>query len=282
MNTLRTLTLALLILPQASFAEQCTALAQKVRDLDYAKASELMATPTASFASLYDECDSGDTFLGKPLPDYHGIAMRCSSDPNRVERLVQFQDKTVVFEAKAGVDADGSPVSCGPEKSKTDQCETWFTFDPGQSKNYIDAEQVPFVVVPSASSLADKKNPLSNVSFMRASGVKKGDLAVAIYKDNCSFGVVGDAGPYFRLGEISLASQSDLGNPQCRGEEKPCTKLRGPGGSGIGIAKGVTYIIFPGSRPNPLTPENIVSVSSTGAKKALDEFVYANKKCECD
>lgn len=268
---------SLLFFAQLSFAEECGSVAKGIGNLDYTKSSELMAKTDTSFTSLYKECDSKDVFLGKALPAFMGIPMKCSTDKNHARRIVQFQDKTVVFEAKAAVDADGSPASCGVNKSKTDQCETWLTYDSGSAKKYIDAEQIPFVVIPSPSPLSDKKNPLSNVSFMRATGIKKGDLAVVIYQGNCSFGLVGDAGPYFRLGEISVASHADLKNPQCKGTETPCQKLVG-GGSGRGLPSGVTYIIFPDTRPKPLTSENILSVSSTAAKASLEQFIAGNSK----
>lgn len=277
MKSLRVITISLLVFTQWSFANECSSIAQRISNLNYGKSSEVMAKKDISFTSLYTECDSKDTFLGKALPAFKGSPMKCSTDKNNVKRIVQFQDKTVVFEAKAAVDADGSPASCGINKSKTDQCETWLTYDSGSGKKYIDAEQIPFVVIPTASPLSDKKDPFSNVSFMRATGVGKGDLAVVMYKGNCSFGVVGDAGPYFRLGETSVASHADLGNPQCQGIEKPCQKLVG-GGSGRGLTSGATYVIFPGTRPTPLTSENILSVSSAGAKASLQKFIADNSK----
>lgn len=265
----------LLFFSHYSFSEECSSIAKSLDALDYTKSSEVMATNTTSFTALFNECDSKNTFLGKALPSFKGIPMKCSTDKNNTKRVVQFQDKTVVFESKAAVDADGSPVSCSANRSKTDQCETWLTYDSGSARKYIDAEQVPFVVIPTPSPLSNKKDSNSNVSFMRSTGVAKGDLAVVIYKGNCSFGVVGDAGPYFRLGEISIASHADLKNPQCKGAEKPCKKLVG-GGSGRGLPSGVTYIIFPGTRPAQLTSENILSTSSAGAKASLEKFIAAN------
>jgi hypothetical protein len=236
-----------------------------------------MAKKDVSFSKLYKECDENNSFLGDPLPAFKNIPMKCSTDPNRVGRIVQFKDKTVLFEAKGAVDADGSPVSCGSNKSKTDQCETWLTYDKDSSTKYVNAEEVPFVVIPSGSPLKDKQDPQSNVSFMRATGIGKGDLAVAFHDGNCSYGVVGDAGPYFRLGELSIAAHEDLKNPQCKGTEKPCTKLIG-GGSGSGFASGVTYIVFPGTRPKPLTSDNVVKISAEKSKASLESFLVRNVK----
>ncbi|NOS75505.1 MAG: hypothetical protein HOP36_13445 [Methyloglobulus sp.] len=277
MREIRIIVLTLLFAPCISLAEECSAIEQKIKNLDYTKSSEVIAKGNTSFSSLYNECDNKNTFLGGLLPAFKGIPMKCTTDKNNVKRVVQFQDKTVLFEAKAAVDADGSPVSCGSNRSKTDQCETWLTYDSVSSKKYIDSEQVPFVVIPSASPIFDKKNSLSNVSFMRSTGIGKGDLAVAIYRGNCSFGIVGDLGPYFRLGEMSIASHSELKNPQCIDNEKPCKRLVA-GGGGRGIPSSVTYIIFPGTRPKPLTAENIIEVSAKDAKESIKKFITENSK----
>lgn len=249
-------------------AEECADLAQRVARLDLSKGAEVRANDQATFAGLYGECDTRNTFAGKPLPAFQGRPLKCSTDPNRVGSIVQFSDKTIVFKAKAAVDADGSPAACGSQKSATDQCQTWFTYEPGSSRRFIDAEQVPFVVVPLDA-------PGGVISFMKATGVGKGDLAVVIRGNKCAFGVVGDAGPYFRLGEASVAAHAELGNPQCAGPERPCKRLKG-GGGGVGIASNVTYIIFPHSRPPSLTAENIVETLKSKSREKLEQFLVGN------
>jgi hypothetical protein len=246
-------------------AEECADLARRVARLDFSKAADVRANDGATFTDLYKECDTRNTFDGKALPTFGGRPLKCSTDPNRVGRIVQFSDKTVAFNAKAAVDADGSPAACGAQKSATDQCQTWFTYGPGSSRRFIDAEQVPFVVVP-----LDTRD--GSISFMKATGIGKGDLAVVIHDDRCAFGVVGDSGPYFRIGEASIAAHAELGNPQCAGPERPCKRLRG-GGGGVGIGSNVTYIIFPRSRPPSLTVDNIVDVAKTGSREKLERFL---------
>ncbi|WP_144063542.1 glycoside hydrolase family 75 protein [Caballeronia insecticola] len=249
-------------------AEECADIAQRVAQLDFSKAADVRANDHATFTDLYKECDTHNTFGGKALPTFKGRPLKCSTDPNRVASVVQFADKTVAFKAKAAVDADGSPAACGPQKSATDQCQTWFTYGAGSTRHFIDAEQVPFVVVPLDA-------PSGSISFMKSTGIGKGDLAVVIRGNQCAFGVVGDAGPYFRLGEASVAAHAELGNPQCAGSERPCTRLRG-GGGGVGIGSNVTYIVFPHSRPASLTAENIVQVTTAGAKERLEQFLGGN------
>jgi hypothetical protein len=254
--------------------------------IDYSQATDVIAIPETKkpFVNLYDECDKIDKFAGGDLPKLKGgRQLKCSTDQNRVEKLVQFPNKTVVFKAKASVDADGSPVSRGKNRSLTDQCGTWLTYDYKKKSGekdcvgfdetsplYVDSEQVPFVVIPT-----DPKS--KNISFMKSTGIGKGDIAVAMYKGQCAFGVVGDAGPYFRLGEVSIAAHAELGNPQCKNSDKPCTELIG-NKSGKGIPSGVTYIIFPKTRPKPLTAENVVSVSKENANKELQTFLLSYEK----
>ena len=221
-----------------------------------------------TWKQLYDACDSGDSFAGLALPTHAGRPLRCSTDPNRVAFLSRYADGTVVFQAKASVDADGSPVVGG--SGWPNDVQTWLTYDRGSRDTFVNAEEVPFIVVPLPVKGA-------GLSLMKDTGIGKGDLAVVVKGDKCAFGVVGDAGPWFRLGEISLRAHEDLGNPQCLVPgQKPCRKLKG--GSGVGIASGVTYLVFPGSRPKPLWSQNINQLADTLASQRAVDFLQANAR----
>ena len=112
---------------------------------------------------------------------------------------------------------------------------------------------------------------------MKDTGIGKGDLAVVVKGDRCSFAVVGDAGPWFRLGEASLRSHEDLGNPQCAvGGQTPCSKLKG--GSGVGIPSNVTFIVFPGTRPTPLLSQTVNAVVEQAASERVSRFLSINSK----
>ena len=222
--------------------------------------SPLLAGQTGkTYKQLYDECDRNDVFAGKSLPDSAGHPQRCSTDPNRVESVTKYPDGTIAFKAKMSVDADGSPVVGG--SGWPNNVETWLEFDRGSAFHFANAEEVPYVVVPNPV-------PGGNISFQRDAGIRRGDLAVVLKGGKCSFGVVGNSGPWFRLGEASMRSHEELGNPQCKNPaEHPCRKLRGNGG--IGIESGVTYIVFPGTRPHPLLSQTVNTVAAEqGAAKA--------------
>lgn len=220
-----------------------------------------------TWKELYDDCDANDRFAGQPLPMHGGRSLRCSTDRNRLASMSRYADGTLVFTAKMSVDADGSPVIGG--SGWPNDVQTWLTFDTGSEQQFVNAEEVPFIVVPLAVAN-------TGISLQRDSGIKKGDLAVVLKDQRCSFGVVGDAGPWFRIGEGSLKAHADLGNPQCQTVgEHPCKKLRG--GSGLGIESGVTYLVFPGTRPKPLLSQTAVKVvEPLAAAKALS-FLQANR-----
>jgi hypothetical protein len=226
--------------------------------------SPLLAAQTGkTYKQLYDECDRNDMFANKSLPIHNGRLLRCSTDRNHVNHVTKYPDGTIMFTAKMSVDADGSPVIGG--SGWPNNVQTWLTFDNGSTTHFVNAEEVPFVVVPIAV-------PGTNISFQRDAGIGRGDLAVAFTDGKCSFGVVGDAGPWFRLGEASLRTHEELGNPQCATPgEHPCRRLRR--GSGVGIGSNVTYIIFPGSRPRPLQSQTVNAVAAEQGLTKIKAFL---------
>lgn len=261
------ITLLLISGSTARAATSCTELTDQLTRLSATQGRELRTSSSGPiFKQLYDECDTTDRFAERALPTHKGRQLRCSTDKNRVDFIRQYPDGTVVFRSKMSVDADGAPVSAGPHASSTDQPITWLTFDKGSQRHYVNAEDVPFVVVPS-------QVPNSSVSFQKRAGIRKGDLAIVFAKGRCSFGIVGDSGPYFRLGEASLRTHEDLGNPQCAVPlQYPCRRLL-RGGSGVGIAAGVTFIIFPGTRPSPLLSQTVVPVVDQAARGRAAAFM---------
>ncbi len=247
------------LIPSSASAMECQAMLAKLAALPTTGSSELMAAPGKSFKSLFDECDRTNKFNGAVTP------RKCTTDPNRVEFLRKYADGTIAFRAKMSVDADGSPASMGSGASTTDQPETWLTFDAGSDRHFVNAEATAFAVVPI-------KAP-GGISFQRAGGIGKGDLVAIMGRGRCSFGVIGDAGPYFRLGEASIRSHEDLGNTQCAVVgQRPCRRLKGDG-SGVGLASGITYLIFPGTRPRPLLNQTVNDVAGAAANAKAAAFL---------
>ncbi|RBB36984.1 hypothetical protein DPV79_23580 [Burkholderia reimsis] len=250
------LTIVLVLGASSTFAQTCESLTNSLQHLDFSRAKELPVKPgnSTTFRMAYQECDAHDIFAGRALGSKH----KCSSDPNHVERFQVFPDKTVVVVAKAAVDADGSALS--QSRKGTSQPGTSLELG-GKS---LDAEFVPYIVIPGDHD---------GISLAQASEVGMGDLAIVLRGSRCSFAIVGDSGPFFKFGEISLAAHEELGNDQCLGTEKPCQKLKGPDGEGIGIERGVTYVIFPHSRPERLTAQDVRAVVATQGQKRLETFL---------
>lgn len=248
--------------------QTCAAIVSGLATLKPGEPLLVQGSQGRTWKSLYDECDRSDSFAGFSLPAHNGRPLRCSTDRNQVAFLNRYADGTVVFNAKAAVDADGSPVIGG--SGWPNNVQTWLTFDRGSQDNFVNAETVPFVVLPLAA-------PKVGISLMKDTGIGKGDLAVVVKGDHCSFAVVGDAGPWFRLGEASLRTHEDLGNPQCAEVgQSPCRRLKK--GSGVGIASGVTYIIFPRSRPKPLLSQTVYAVVEQAAGEQALHFLSANAR----
>ena len=221
----------------------CRDIAQGIRALDLSSGKEvpIQAGSQTTFRDAFKECDDRNTFDGKPVPSDH----RCRSDKNNVERLLVLSDHTLIATAKAGVDADGSPLSQMPRGSGKHSTNRQTSANI-QGKS-LDAETLPYVVMPGAEDGPRLTTPTK---------IGKKDLAIVIYGERCSFAIVGDMGAYNRFGEISMAAHDDLGHPQCLHAEKPCTALQGKDGEGISIPGGVTYVIFPGTNVGGLTAEN--------------------------
>jgi hypothetical protein len=263
---------AVFCLPRTSSAEEtCRTLAAKLANLDVDKSTELInSRVNKPYSKLYAECDRLNAFNGQPLPRLQGRRLKCSTDANRVNFIRKFPDGTIVFRSKMGVDADGSPVSQSPNRSPADQPHTSLVYDTGPN-DYVNAEEVSFVVTPLTSTNF-------RTSFKQDTGVRLGDLAVVVRGERCSFGVIADEGPAFRIGEASIKAHEDLGNPQCKTPgQHPCMKLKS-GGNGIGIESGVTFILFPQSRPKPLNAATVSAVTAEkGAAKTvefLDKFQH--------
>lgn len=139
---------------------------------------------------------------------------------------VYSKDGALYWTSGMSIDCDGQPGSaCNINTDPYFQASTAFVQTDGKA---LKAEELPFVVVPLSSTIWN----------YRDSGVKGGDLVVMAYKDKYVFGVVGDLGPSNRIGEASYAAAEALGiNPNPR--------------SG-GVGSGVTYVVFPGTRVNPI------------------------------
>ncbi|MFD8686060.1 glycoside hydrolase family 75 protein [Streptomyces sp. NPDC059651] len=132
----------------------------------------------------------------------------------------------VFWKADLDIDCDGRVTeACNADTDPSFQGDTAFHTSDGRP---LDAEELPYVVVPARSSLWD----------FSGAGIKGGSVAAVIHAGKVEYAVVGDTGPAGIIGEASYATAEALGI-----DPDPKT-----GGAG----SGVTYILFKDSVVSPI------------------------------
>jgi Fungal chitosanase of glycosyl hydrolase group 75 len=209
------------------------------------------------FRARFHECETQNTCDGK------AITFGCRSDPNRNTALLRLKDGVIFFDAKMGVDADGSPLSrknAGP----TDQPQTSLRY-PVTGSPSVDADKVPFIVIPLGG-------------FDSALGIELGDIAAVVHRDKLVFALVADRGPVCKIGEGSIQLHEELGHTVCvaRDSAGECTKLKD-----VGISRDVLYFIFPGSKQRiieGLTPDNVRQRLTTEGQKLFNALTGSSNR----
>ncbi|MFF3325223.1 glycoside hydrolase family 75 protein [Streptomyces sp. NPDC002889] len=170
------------------------------------------------------------------------------SDQGAAAKIPVCDAKGAVFwKADMDIDCDGQPtVRCNRQTDPYFQPTTAFQQSDGAQLN---AEKLPFIVVPGPSSIWD----------YRVSGIRGGSVAAVIYKNKVQYAVVGDTGPTGIIGEASYATAKALGI-----DPHPSTG---------GAASGVTYIVFKQSRVSPIESRN---AALTLGKSLARSFVKNN------
>ncbi|WP_328678258.1 glycoside hydrolase family 75 protein [Streptomyces sp. NBC_00322] len=152
----------------------------------------------------------------------------------------------VFWKADMDIDCDGQVTSkCNADTDPWFQDDTAFHQSNGKPLN---AEKLPYVVVPSSSGIWN----------YAGAGIKGGGVVAVIYNNKVEYAVVGDTGPNKIIGEASYATAKALGidpDPETGGAES-----------------GVTYILFKNSKVSPIESHSAaVSLGDSLAKKFLQE-----------
>ncbi|MET9732077.1 glycoside hydrolase family 75 protein [Streptomyces sp. NPDC006458] len=157
-------------------------------------------------------------------------------------------EDAVFWEADLDIDCDGRPTPrCN---SGTDPYFSVGTVYAQSDGSPLDAERLPYIVVPVPSAVWDH----------RESGVGGGAVAAVIYRDRVQYAVIGDRGPGDLIGEASYATAEALGiNPDPHGGGTP---------------SGVTYIVFKDSEVTPI--ESTEAAEELGERLAR-RFVGASR-----
>ncbi|KPI20369.1 chitosanase [Actinobacteria bacterium OK074] len=149
-----------------------------------------------------------------------------SDDGARADIPVCGTKGAVFWKADMDIDCDGRPGRlCN---RRTDPLFAPATAYQQSDGRHLDAETLPYIVVPTASGIWNHRDH----------GVHGGAVAAVIYRGRVQYAVVGDTGPHDIIGEASYATAKALGiSPDPR---------RG------GTGSGVTYIVFKNSSVSPI------------------------------
>lgn len=132
----------------------------------------------------------------------------------------------VFWKADMDIDCDGRRTSlCNEDTDPWYQDDTAFHQSDGKP---LRADSLPYVVVPSSSSLWN----------YGSAGIKGGGVVAVIYQNKVEYAVVGDTGPTRIIGEASYATAKALGID--------------PDPENGGTDSGVTYILFKNSQVSPI------------------------------
>ncbi|MFD4501674.1 glycoside hydrolase family 75 protein [Streptomyces sp. NPDC058457] len=132
----------------------------------------------------------------------------------------------VFWKADMDIDCDGQrTTNCNEDRDPWYQDDTAFHQSNGQP---LKAESLPYIVVPSTSSIWNYSS----------AGIKGGGVVAVIYNNKVEYAVVGDTGPTNIIGEASYATAKALGI-----DPDPATG---------GADSGVTYILFKNSKVSPI------------------------------
>lgn len=163
-----------------------------------------------------------------------------SDDGERATIPVCGSKEAVYWKADLDIDCDGQAgARCN---ARTDPLFSSMTAFQQSDGRYLNAEQLPYIVVPAASALWNHRDH----------GIRGGSVAAVVYRDRVQYAVVGDVGPHDIIGEASYATAKGLG---IRTDPR-----------GGGTDAGVTYIVFKDSQVKPI--EDHAAAVETGQRLA--------------
>jgi hypothetical protein len=216
-----------------------------------------------------------DTFFGHALfsiglPSSKQYYL-CSRDPSHVKMLDRLADGTIHWRSKMALDVDGSWAAWAGMPGATDQKETSYKWpnvaDHRSQAAQLDPDRIPFIVIPidGLAKLTGSDAPTLGRMFRDKTGIAMGDLGVVIVGDRWTPVIVGDGGPFMRLGEGSARVLEEVGQSRCRQWNDAKTRCVGLGRGqypyrNFGIGSGVDFFIVAGSRRADMTAENALPI----------------------
>jgi len=262
-----------------------------------AKSADLLKGVDFSNAVPLDEpyrlefvaCDGGnagqgekDHFLGfnLKLPNESRQLYLCSSDPSNVKALLRLADGAIYWHSKMALDVDGSWAAWNGLPGATTQKGTSYKWpgSPNASAQsaQIDPDRIPYIVMPMAgvSKITGNKSSEMGRMFKEKTGLDLGDMGVVIYKDRWTPVLIGDGGPFMRLGEGSSRVFEAIGESRCKKWSDDGQTCMGLGNNvspykDFGLDGDVIFIVYPGSRSSDITPQNAIAKLCDFAKGKL-------------
>lgn len=254
--------------------------------VDFAGAKNLSEDYRLEFARCDGQAQGGlgkDHFRGVDLhrpgkPDSQQYYL-CSRDPSNVKALLKLPDGGIYWHSKMALDVDGSWAAWSGLPGATDQKETsykWPKVRPSSSQAaQIDPDRIPFIVMPldGVRALTGAASQQLGSEFGRRTGLSLGDMGVVIYGSRWTPVLIGDGGPFMRLGEGSSRVFEAIGQSRCKRWDGSGQRCVGTGGypyRNFGLGHDVIFVVYPGSRDGSITAANAVAKLCAFARVKLN------------
>jgi Fungal chitosanase of glycosyl hydrolase group 75 len=191
----------------------------------------------------------------------------CSRDPSHLGALLRMPDGAVFWQSKMALDVDGSWVAWSGRGGATDQQLTSYTWpgatDKASQAAQLDPDRIPFIVIPNDGlrGITGSAAKELGAEFAQRTGLRFGDMGVVIYRDQWTPVMVGDGGPFMRVGEASSKVFESIRQSRCRGWNSDKSRCIGSASGGypyrdFGIDRDVLFIVWPNSAPHNIGPGN--------------------------
>ncbi|WP_144575935.1 glycoside hydrolase family 75 protein [Agrobacterium sp. DE0009] len=278
--------LGVLLAIQANAAEPPTQSAGLLNAIDFSLGVPL----DENYRLAFQKCDGTtaerrqkDHFLGFDLklpnvPDAKQYYL-CSRDPSNVRALLRLGDGAVYWRSKMALDVDGSWAAWNGLPGATDLKETAYKWpgsgDPSARSAQINPDRIPYIVIPTAglSKITGSRSSEMGRMFADKTGLSLGDMGVVVYKDQWTPVLIGDGGPFMRLGEGSSRVFEAIGESRCKKWSNDGQTCVGSGNvypyKNHGLGGDVIFIAYPGSRSADINPQNAISKLCAFAKEKL-------------
>ena len=187
---------------------------------------------------------------------------RCSGDKNNVEALLKFPNGAIFFEAKMSLDIDGSFKACSNTRIGRPVPDLAHLAQPYRQGQLYELGQNSV-----HRHSHSRSRPVEERVSGSKTGVKAGDFAVVVFNGHVVPAMVGDGGPFNKLGEASNAVFKAVGKDRCRETNSQGHCIRYLDAS---LESDVLYFVFPGTASRSITPANALEMIKSAAGQKFE------------